>query len=667
MRLIITTIFIFISSTILAYHTTQAKDSLISILNTSASAQQKVQIYRNLADITSDPSDIKEYLWKMYQEASKLKDRKSMLDALNDIVLEEAKANQRDSVAKYIEYVKQVATSEEINYLLPFYRMRLFDSSCYTDQKDEVIKKELNDQNANTNKTNNIYKEIASSYIVGNSFYMNHQIKKSIPYLDKAMKLTESLPEEAKYIYQKFIIWRHALAYAQSNRNKEAVKMLQKLIKFEEDKFNADYKTQRPFYRIDLELLQCYSVICTQMPYLTLEEEQDCWNKIQEIGKNLTNDYDKYSYYLCVNNYYTINRTQKDYIKAIAANDSLIKFAHKLAPQNLPGLYSVHSALYEESKDYPNALKYLKISHQVQDSLTTEATNKQLNELQVKYDLNTLNNEKAMLEIKNKQMLLVSLSILLLILVSISTYFYFSWKKEKRMKMELKVLHGKAQESEKMKQEFINSICHEIRTPLNAIVGFSDLIMNDDIDIEMRQEFPGEIQKSTVLLTNLVNSMLEVANLDVSEEELPCQSTDLRSICVQKMEQLKRKDGIEYKLDITENSMFIMTNEQYLTQVIEHLLDNANKFTEKGLISLSYQKDEARNNIIIYVTDTGCGIPKDNHENVFERFYKLNTFIQGNGLGLYLCQLIVKRLSGDIKIDPEYKEGTRMIVTLPIK
>lgn len=666
MRHILTTIFIFISSVVLAYNTPQATDSLLSLLKTSDSPKHNIQIYRNLADITLDPSEIKQYLWKMYQEALKIKDRKSMLNALHDIVIEEIKVNEKDSIIKYTNYLKQVATPEETKYLLPFYRMRLFDSLCYTEKRDDVIKEELSILETNTNEANDIYKEIASLYIVGNSFYMNNQFEKSLPYLNKAAKLTESLPKDIKFIYQKFIYWRQALAHAQAQRLKDSIKMIEKLIALEEDKFNNDYQTQRPFYHIELDLLQRYSFICVHISLLTSEQEKYYWNRIQEIGKTLITDDDKYSYYLCANNYYANNRTKKDYPKAIAANDSLIKIAHKIAPQNLSGLYYINSELYEASEDYPNALKYLKLSHYTQDSLSTEITNRQLNELQVKYDLNTLNNEKTMLEMRNKQILLVSLTILLIILVSISTYFYFSWKKEKRMKMELKVLHGKAQESEKMKQEFINSICHEIRTPLNAIVGFSDLIMNDDIDIEMRREFPAEIQKSTVLLTNLVNSMLEVANLDVSEEKLPCQSTDLRSICVQKMEQLKRKDGIEYKLDITEDSMFIMTNEQYLTQVIEHLLDNANKFTETGQISLNYQKNEALNNITIYVTDTGCGIPKERHENVFERFYKLDTFIPGNGLGLYLCQLIVKRLAGDIKIDPEYTEGTRMIVTLPL-
>ena len=193
------------------------------------------------------------------------------------------------------------------------------------------------------------------------------------------------------------------------------------------------------------------------------------------------------------------------------------------------------------------------------------------------------------------------------------------------MKEELKILHSKAQESEKMKQAFINSICHEIRTPLNAIVGFSDLVLNDDIDEEMRREFPAEIQKNTTLLTGLVNSMLEVANLDISEEKLPCEPTD------------------------------------------EHLLSNANKFTEKGTITLGYKIDETKKCVFITVTDTGCGIPEDKHEEVFNRFSKLDTFIPGNGLGLYLCHLIVKRLYGEIRIDSEYTKGTRMIVSLPIE
>ena len=666
MRYILTTIFIFISSTLFAQNTTQATDSLLQLLNTTASSEKKIQIYRNLADISIDTPDAKTYLLKMYREASKVNDKKNMLNALNDIAVEESNYYRKDSVIKYIGYIKKIATPEEVNSLLPIYRMRIFDSQCFSDQKEEAIKEELSFLNAETDGSNDPYNKVASAYIMGSSFYMNNQFESALPHLQNAIKLVESLPEKKKFEYKRFVTWRLCFSYAQAGKTKEFVKIMENLINLVEQKYKTDYQKQRPFYRIELYLLQYYSFMIGSLSYLTVEQTQEYWNKIQTIGKTLTNDLDRYNYYLCANNYYSNNHIKKDYPRAIEANDSLIRIAKILAPINLPGLYNINSLLYEESKDYPNALKYLKISHQIQDSLTTDVAHKQLNELQVKYDLNALNNEKTMLEIKNKQTLLISLSILLIIVISICTYLYFSWKKEKRMKMELKVLHGKAQESEKMKQAFINSICHEIRTPLNAIVGFSDLIMNEEIDEEMRREFPAEIQKSTVLLTGLVNSMLEVANLDVSEEKLPCEAADLRDICTQEMELLNKKSGIEYILDIAPESMIIQTNVQYLTQVIGHLLNNANKFTEKGCITLSYEADKPQENISISVTDTGCGIPKEKYEEVFHRFSKLDTFVPGNGLGLYLCRLIVKRLAGEIKIDPDYTEGTRMVVTLPI-
>ena len=667
MRHLLTAIFILISSTALASNLTQAADSLLGVLKNTQSPELRIQIYRNLADIYTESNEARTYLLKMYQEASTIDDRKSMLNALDDILIAGINDYNKDTVAKYTELFEKIATKEELKCLLPFYRMRTFDSRCYSGERDEAVKEEISSQNSKIKAKEDIYNQVASAYNMGTSFYMSDQFTKAIPYLDKAMQLAESLPEKDKYIYKKFITWRVCFTYAQAGKSKEAVKIMEQLINMVEYKYKTDYQKQRPFYNIDLYLLQYYSFMISSLPVLTLEQEKSYWRRIQEIGKSLTNDLDKYNYYLCANNYYSNNRTERDFLKAIAANDSLIKFATIQAPQNLPGLYNINSMTYEAIKDYQNALKYLKISHQIQDSLNTEATHKQLNELQVKYDMNALNNEKTMLEIKNKKTMLTSLSILLIIVITICTYLHFSWKKEKRMKIELKALHLKAQESEKMKQSFINSICHEIRTPLNAIVGFSDLIMNEEIDAEMRKEFPPEIQKNTVLLTNLINSMLEVANLDVSEEKLPCKPIDLKNICVHEMKQLKKKEGIEYKLEITEESMIIPSNAQYLTQVIEHLLSNANKFTEKGQITLGYRVNQSKEEISIYVSDTGCGIPQEKHEEVFNRFSKLDTFMPGNGLGLYLCRLITKRLAGEIKIDPAYKEGTRMIVTLPIK
>lgn len=665
MRHLLTTALILLSQLTLAYNDIQVSDSLLNVLKSTHTPQKKIQIYRDLADIHLDSPEAKMYLLKMYHEATAIKDYAKMMEALNDILVEEANSNNKDSLIKYIHYLKEVPRPEEVKSLLPLYRMRIFVSQCLTEQKDDAIEKNLQALDTEKNK-DNIYNEIASNYTMGVSFYANDKYKEALPYLRKAAKLTESIPSNIKFEYQKMVISKYCYANAQIGNQKESAKVMEKLTNLLEKNYKENYQN-RPFFKIDLYRLQYYAFIISCNKELTLEQERFYWNRIQQIGKSLTNTLDKYNYYLCANNYYLNNRTKKDYSKAIAANDSLIKFATALGPQNLPGLYHIHSLIHEEMKDYQNALKYLRISHHMQDSLNTENTQKQLNELQVRYDINTLNNEKAQLEIKNKKILIISLSALLLIVIGVCSYLYLSLKREKRMKAELKILNSKAQESERMKQAFINSICHEIRTPLNAIVGFSDLIMNEDIDKELRREFPAEIQRSTVLLTSLVNNMLEVANLNVSEEKLPCEPTDIRNICIQEMERIIHKEGIVYQLDITEQAMIIPTNVQYLTLVIEHLLSNANKFTENGQITLGYNLNESKDKIFINVTDTGCGIPKEKYDEVFNRFSKLDTFVPGNGLGLYLCRLIMKRLDGEIKIDSDYKEGTRMTVSLPIK
>jgi hypothetical protein len=665
MRHLLTIALILLSQLTLAYNDIQVSDSLLNVLKSTHTPQKKIQIYRDLADIHLDSPEAKMYLLKMYHEATAIKDYAKMMEALNDILVEEANSNNKDSLIKYIHYLKEVPRPEEVKSLLPLYRMRIFVSQCLTEQKDDAIEKNLQALDTEKNK-DNIYNEIASNYTMGVSFYANDKYKEALPYLRKAAKLTESIPSNIKFEYQKMVISKYCYANAQIGNQKESAKVMEKLTNLLEKNYKENYQN-RPFFKIDLYRLQYYAFIISCNKELTLEQERFYWNRIQQIGKSLTNTLDKYNYYLCANNYYLNNRTKKDYSKAIAANDSLIKFATALGPQNLPGLYHIHSLIHEEMKDYQNALKYLRISHHMQDSLNTENTQKQLNELQVRYDINTLNNEKAQLEIKNKKILIISLSALLLIVIGVCSYLYLSLKREKRMKAELKILNSKAQESERMKQAFINSICHEIRTPLNAIVGFSDLIMNEDIDKELRREFPAEIQRSTVLLTSLVNNMLEVANLNVSEEKLPCEPTDIRNICIQEMERIIHKEGIVYQLDITEQAMIIPTNVQYLTLVIEHLLSNANKFTENGQITLGYNLNESKDKIFINVTDTGCGIPKEKYDEVFNRFSKLDTFVPGNGLGLYLCRLIMKRLDGEIKIDSDYKEGTRMTVSLPIK
>ena len=124
--------------------------------------------------------------------------------------------------------------------------------------------------------------------------------------------------------------------------------------------------------------------------------------------------------------------------------------------------------------------------------------------------------------------------------------------------------------------------------------------------------------------------------------------------------------GIIYHLELPEGEIFVSTNELYLSLVIENLLDNANKFTDSGSITLKMRLGKAQSKLRIEVTDTGCGIPPEKREEIFLCFIKLDEFAQGNGLGLYLSRLIIKRLSGNIFVDSSYTEGTRMVICLSV-
>lgn len=647
---------------------THIKDSLLRKLVHTTEPSQRIRIYRNLADVCFESPDEKIYLLKMYHEARQAGDKVSMVNALTDITYIVTDNAQMDSISHYINLIKKVGGPETITALPAYIHMRHFDVLYYEGKAAEAIDNESDFLKDNSQDKQDVYNKIAKAYITGSGLRSNGMMKEALPYLKTAYELSQSISDVYnKYMFKNTVSWRLSNTYGQIGKRDSATCILEEYLHDQLRYYDTYYK-QRPYYNIATRKLQIYSMILTNNVLDNPQKAHKYWLKIVALSKELTSLSDRYNYYLSMSNYYISQKPKPNYEKALLANDSLIKFAPDIAPNNMPGLYNIESRIYEEMGKYKEALEYLRFSYKSKDSLTNNEMLKQLSELQVKYDINKLNNEKSHLEIKNKRILLVFLSIILAIFIIVCLYLFYSLRKERNMKISLQRLNRKAMESENMKTAFINSICHEIRTPLNAIVGFSDLILNEDIDEETRKEFPKEIQGNTNLLISLINSMLEVSSLDVSKEKLPCVLTDINSICQHEMELLTkiRKPDVRYQLDLSQESIIIPTHEKYLSLVIEHLLNNANKFTEKGSITLCCQLDTECRKLLISVSDTGCGIPKDKYEEVFERFSKLNTFVQGNGLGLYLCQLIINRLSGNIYIDPSYNTGTRVIVTLPI-
>ena len=313
------------------------------------------------------------------------------------------------------------------------------------------------------------------------------------------------------------------------------------------------------------------------------------------------------------------------------------------------------------------------------DSARLKNINDKLEDLEIQKRVDELVIEKKALEIdlqKSRNQLYMFLSLFILAISSAVFVAFRLWKinslyKKLQESNRLVILASeKAQESEKMKNAFIKNMCHEVRTPLNAINGFAELIATEDNTLEEKQEFSKIIFENCNHITSMMNSVLEIAQLDSNKDDLPLSGVNIHLLCSCEMEQIKRlygKPDIEYRLEGNREKDLAFTNQSHFSLILSHLLNNANKFTEKGNITLSYEPEEEQNRMVVSITDTGCGISPDKREWIFERFTKADDFVPGSGLGLYLCRQIAHRLKGNIYVDPDYTTGLRIILTIPLK
>lgn len=223
----------------------------------------------------------------------------------------------------------------------------------------------------------------------------------------------------------------------------------------------------------------------------------------------------------------------------------------------------------------------------------------------------------------------------------------------------------KAEESDQLKSAFIANMSHEIRTPLNAIVGFSGVIVDLDSK-EERAEFAELIQRNSDLLLQLLSDILDVSRIESGTFDMTYEQVDALDICTNVVASLqeKCKPGVTLSLHDSLVSMSIHSDPNRLIQVLTNLVNNAAKFTSTGGIKVGYFSYDDRL-IEFFVKDTGIGIPEDKLSSIFGRFVKLNSYIEGTGLGLPICKTIVEMLGGEIGVDSKEGVGARFWFRIP--
>lgn len=247
------------------------------------------------------------------------------------------------------------------------------------------------------------------------------------------------------------------------------------------------------------------------------------------------------------------------------------------------------------------------------------------------------------------------------------------WKKIfrlKRSQIRQEAMKEKAVQAIQRKNMFLSNMSHEVRTPLNAIVGFSAVLTDEDesFDDESRREFSEIIKVNSFQLLKLINDILDFSDFENDNITFNIRTHDAVKLCNEVVETVmaSRKLEVEMRFDTDLSVLMLDTDDARLRQVLINLLVNAAKFTEQGSIVLELKMADA-DTALFSVTDTGCGIPPEKQHLIFERFEKLNDFVQGSGLGLSICQLIVKYMNGKLWVDSGYTRGARFCFTHPLK
>ena len=233
----------------------------------------------------------------------------------------------------------------------------------------------------------------------------------------------------------------------------------------------------------------------------------------------------------------------------------------------------------------------------------------------------------------------------------------------KKQQKELEAARIKAEESDRLKSAFLANMSHEIRTPLNAIVGFSKLVIDAECTNE-KEQYAEIIERNSEILLNLFNDILDLSSLEADSLSFNIRPIKLIDICLQLEQQFcyKVKNGTKLILDDVDTELYVSGDWNRIIQIISNLLSNAAKFTPKGEIHFGYREKE--DFVEFYVKDSGIGIPAERVATIFQRFGKINDFVQGTGLGLTLCRMLVEKMGGRIWLRSQEGKGSRFYFTL---
>jgi PAS domain S-box-containing protein len=246
----------------------------------------------------------------------------------------------------------------------------------------------------------------------------------------------------------------------------------------------------------------------------------------------------------------------------------------------------------------------------------------------------------------------------------------------KKVHEELVKANVDAEASNRLKSSFLANISHEIRTPLNSVVGFANLLLANDLTNDVKEEYIEHINHNSEKLLQIIGDIIDLSRLESSQIEITYEEASVNSIVNEIVEDarkiIKRNEKsiiINVMNMLEENGDLIFTDRIWLKRVLNHLMDNAVKFTLEGSVRLSYAKENE--NLVFRIKDTGIGINKENLDHIFEEFRQEidghHRPFEGLGVGLTLAKEVIERMGGKIFVQSEKGVGSEFSFSIPFR
>lgn len=649
-------------------------DSLKSACQAEPDACKRVDILLNLKDLNDSSKDELYYSRKLFDEAAAVGDGFAVGASLGSLAAHYIDAeNCADSLDMLLAKAAPLLEGSSMEGLATYYRMvwaaRRIQASA-TGKSLQYCREYLD--SIQSVPAGDVYEEAARLFLKGVAVYRlasakgQMQMERGLPYWKDELALLPKMQPTARRNFYANLITCLISVYSKLQDQESLVRTADDYLAMLDEYYrDPEIVRRRPYISREMSYLVCYYTMCTTavLDKNTAREYYERYSRFMESAVADPNNIliNKQGFYSISTEYYI---RQGDFEAAMAYNDSLIMLARPSGPSPLlVGMYRRRANLCEHMGKYEDACTAYNMVTGLRDSLPAREYAQKISELEVRYGLDKAERDKALLLAQKRQNTLYFGALLLLLAVAAIVYLWRNLLRIKRLQHNLSVESQRAQESERLKRDFMGLMSHEIRTPLNAINGFAELIAGEELSEEERREFAQIISENTHLFASLINDMLEVSQLDNTNAELLRKPIDIGKIICAEMERLPAKEGVEYRMELAEPEIVFPLHRSYVSLLVRELLKNAVKFTEQGSVTIECGLT-GPDTLTLSVADTGCGVGLGLAEKVFERFYKGDPFAQGLGLGLSLCRLIVEKSGGTIRLDTTYTGGARFVVTL---